>query len=49
LVAIGLLVVEISSSRLLALGLHALMQGVRKHVVSESGVTHSRLNTPSDI
>jgi hypothetical protein len=41
LVAIGLLVVEISSSRLSSPWLHALMRGVRKYVVSEGYVACS--------
>jgi hypothetical protein len=42
LVAIGLLVVEISSSRFPPPGLHALMQAVRKDVASERYVLDSR-------
>jgi hypothetical protein len=47
LVAIGLLVVEISLSRLSSPRLHALMQGVRKYVVSEGYVAYSMLRPPS--
>jgi hypothetical protein len=45
LVAIGLLVVEISSSRFPPPGLHALMQAVRKDVASERYVLDSTMKT----
>jgi hypothetical protein len=49
LVAIGLLVVEISLSRLSSPWLHALMRGVRKYVVSEGYVACSKLRALSDL
>jgi hypothetical protein len=42
LVAFGLLVVEISTSRLPPPSLHALMQGGRKYVLDESPLLDSR-------